>query len=91
MVWWLIPAILGVIFVVGIALSTINDWFIENQTVNSSYGEIIRERLKDGNYKVVAGVFNRSGNCTAQQAWEGELDSDLQQAFAGERVIRIEL
>ena len=91
MVWWWVLAAGAALLFAAIALDTITDWIEENQQIDSSYGEVIRTKLRDGDYRVVAGIFDTRGNCTAQQAWEGELEDDLSAQFHGRDTIRVEL
>lgn len=89
--WWILAAIAG-IFVAGLTLGAIFGWFDENTQPTSSHGELIKKRLRDGNYKIVAGVFNKRGVRTAETAWEtDELDSDLAEYFDGRNRVRVEI
>ena len=88
--WWLLLGI-GALLVVGLALSDVFGWFEDNTTVSTEYGGLIKERLASGNYKVVAGVFDRHDNCTAAHEWEtDELDEDLREYFGPYDEIRVE-
>ena len=90
--WWLvIPAVIAM-FVGCLALADVLGWFEDNASINSSHGELIKTRLKNGNYKVIAGVFNKRGTRTATHSWEAdELDSDIQSAFGRKSRIRVEV
>jgi len=91
MVWWWLIAAIVTIFVASIAYDIINDWLQQHRTVSSSHAELIREKLDNGDYRVVAGVFDKRGTRTAQQSWEGSsLDDDLQRKFGNRDVIRVE-
>jgi hypothetical protein len=75
-----------------LALSNIMDWFHRNKTATSDYGELIKEKLADGNYRIIGGIFDKRGYQIASQTWETEkLDSDLQQRFGNKDRIHVEL
>jgi len=91
LVWWVLAG-LAALFVGGLALAVVFDWFEENRTPTTSHGELIKEKLANGDYRVVAGVFDRRGVRTAAQAWEtDELDDDLKEYFGSRNRVRIEL
>lgn len=82
MVFWIPLMIIAALFLATIAWSAIETFFEENVNDNSKYVTIIRERIADGNVKVIAGVFDSRDNVTATQAWEGEkLDEELENIF----------
>ena len=90
-IWWPLIAI-SALFIVRLALSKILDWFQNNKTSTSSYGELIKERLASGDYRVVAGIFDKRGIKTANTSWEAdELDDDLKQYFKGRDRLRVEI
>ncbi|QMW05437.1 hypothetical protein [Spirosoma foliorum] len=65
-------------------------WLNGNQVSEAKYAEIIKEKLDNGNYKVVAGVFTKKGATLATKAWETkELDKDLQSKFGWNDKIKI--
>ncbi len=89
--WWVIGGLAG-LFLVGLAWSLIEDWLEANTTPSSDHAELIKERLSSGNYRVIAGVFDRRGRQTAHETWEtDELDDDLKEKFGRRNRIRIEL
>jgi hypothetical protein len=91
MVWWWILGGIGALLVASIALSAINDWFSANTDELSDYGEIVRTKVREGEYRVVAGVFNHKQNRTAQCEWEGDIDEELKAAFGTKNSIRVQL
>ena len=95
-IWWDILTILAAasvaIIITRLMLSTVLDWFRRNKVINSGYGALIKQRLATGNYKVVAGVFNKLGVKTASQTWEAnELGDDIENYFGNRDHIRVEL
>lgn len=91
MFWWILMAIAGVTLV-ELALSTIERWFDAHTLDESSYGELIRERLDSGDYKVISGVFDERGTQTASETWVAQnLDDDIQDLFGPHDCIRVEL
>lgn len=91
MVWWWLAAGIAALFIVGLALSRVMDWFADNR-IGNEYGIMMRERLASGNYRVVAGVFDKHETMTAVQSWEAEaLEGDLDQFFEGHDRVKIDL
>lgn len=75
-----------------LAWDEVSNWLNANTDSYSQYGELIKERLANGNYKVVAGVFNKHKNKTATNSWEAEeLDSELESKFNRKNRIRLDL
>jgi hypothetical protein len=90
--WGWILAGLIALFLVGLALSTILSWFQKNKTVTSEYGELIKERLSSGTYRIIGGIFDKHGLKTAEHMWETDkLDDDLKQYFGNRDKVRVEL
>lgn len=74
-----------------LAWSTVNEWVKANTNSKSKFAGLIKERMKDGTYKVVSGVFekkwfrNKAGKRQTMNAWEVErIDSDLEELFDGQ-------
>jgi hypothetical protein len=92
---WIIAGIAGGIatyFVVRLALSQVLGWFELNKTDSSKYGELIKEYLASGKYRIVAGIFDKRGIQTATNVWEtAELEDDLAQYFGNRNRVRVEL
>lgn len=69
------------------AAATVITWqAVENwlaaKRVYGGTARIIQERLQNGKYQVVAGVFDTRGTLTAQQVWKGgSLDNELTSQF----------
>lgn len=95
MPWPALPWIIGgivALFVGGLALAVIFDWFEDNKTPTSSHGELIKRKLANGDYKVVAGIFDKRGVRTASETWEtNELDDELKDYFGDKHRVRVEL
>ncbi|HYO71812.1 MAG TPA: hypothetical protein VEU33_37620 [Archangium sp.] len=90
--WWLIPLALGALLLAGLTLATVLNWFDSNKSASSVYGKLIKERLANGNYRVVGGVFNTKGHCTDTQVWEAtELDDDLKKYFGQQSQVKVKL
>ena len=89
--WWLAIAIVG-IFITGLTWNIISEWFSRNTTADTSYGELIKQKLKNGHYKIIAGVFNKHHLQTATHTWEtDELGDDVKKVFGKSNHIRVEL
>ncbi|MEM8721848.1 MAG: hypothetical protein AAGE84_21550 [Cyanobacteria bacterium P01_G01_bin.39] len=92
MPWWWIPALIMGVTVVRLTWGSISNWFSSNKKVDTAYGEIVRQKLTDGNYTVVTNVFSNSGQKTASRTWEaGEIDSTLSSKLGNRNVIRIDI
>jgi hypothetical protein len=90
--WGWILAGLIALFLVRLALSTVLSWFQENRTVTSEYGELLKERLSSGKYRIIGGIFDKRGLKTAEHMWETDkLDDDLRQYFGNRDKVRVEL
>jgi hypothetical protein len=91
-------AALGAILVVRITWKIIRKWMekILGQKTWLFWKKnralyLVKERLRNGNYRVIGGVFNRSLELTASEKWEGaELDNALINQFDGQDKIYIQ-
>jgi hypothetical protein len=90
MVWWLAGLALIAFAVAALALDEIMSWLEREATIDSSYGELVKERLSTGEYRVVAGVFTKRHVCQASKAWVAEeLDEELEATFGNRRRVRV--
>lgn len=88
----LILTILFFIFVGSLALATINKWINSKKKDNSSYAKLVKQELDNGNYKVVAGIFDRNGNRQSSEGWKtSKIESDLEQVFGSSDYAYIDL
>ena len=88
----LIALLLAGAVVACLPWSEISSWLTSRKNSVSDYAEIIKERLSNGNYKVIAGVFNKHGVKTSAQTWEAkDLDTELESKFGGSNLIRVEI
>lgn len=68
---------------------TVDQW-IQAKAIRAGTATIIRQRLADGKYRVVTGVFTPSGAKVASKTWEAaQLDSELARRFGGRNTIRV--
>lgn len=82
MVLLLLALLVGVALIAVLSWTDISGWLRSNSTSVSQYGEIIKEKLSTGNYRVVAGVFNKASLRTANATWTAkELDGTLRDRF----------
>jgi len=96
MPWWLLPAIIGGVIGVTVAVililswRTIVNWMlnIKNRYPYAFMARVVRERLASGNYRVHAGVFEHrclcfGEKCVEQQTWDEvqSFDPEAQQYF----------
>ena len=84
-------AIIGIATVVAVLSSSeIFGWINNNKSNSSRYADIVRKKLDNGNYKVVAGIFNQSKYKTAGSTWEAsQLSDELKKKFGSRSVITI--
>lgn len=91
---WLIGAavaVIAAIVLVRLTWRVISNWFSHNIDQSSAYGTLIKEKLSNGNCKVIGGVFDSQGTCTAAQAWEtDELDDELEAVFSESDQVLVE-
>jgi hypothetical protein len=85
----IILIVTGVMSAAALTWRTIKSW-IEAHKVPSGYAEVLRERLANGKYRVVAGVFDQRGTQVARREWvKTKIDSDLTTRFGNSDAIRI--
>lgn len=78
----IIAAVAGGTVLAVVAWSTVRDW-VWGHKVPQGTGEIVKKKLTNGEYVVVAGVFSRTGTRIASQTWKArQLDSELESQFA---------
>lgn len=88
----LLFAILALAAVTALAYKTITSWIDDNKTDVSSYATLVKERLDNGNYKVVSGIFDDSGELEVGNGWEAEeLDDELEREFNEAETVYINL
>lgn len=88
--FWVLLA--GAVAAIVISWESITAWFNENKTTDTSYGELLKQSLASGKYKVIANVFNKTGNQTATKTWEDvEISDDLQKKFGNLSQLVIEV
>lgn len=60
--------------------SDVNGWMTTQEAAH--VGELVKSKLGNGNYKIVAGVFNAGGVKIATKDWEAvELDDEIKSKF----------
>jgi hypothetical protein len=92
MVWWWILGGLAALFIGGLALAAVLNWFNDRKVTTSGWGDLVKQRMASGNYRVIGGIFDKRGVRTATQVWETEeLDDDLKSYFGNRNQVRVEL
>jgi hypothetical protein len=82
----------GATMLASLAWHAISSWIEQRRTPQSDHASVIKQRLSSGRYRVVAGVFSKTGRKQAEQAWESDnLDDETNAAFGRGNSIRIEL
>ena len=87
----LIAAVVGGAALIAVlGWSQVEEW-INSHRVPEGYAEVIGRRLANGHYRVVTGVFTRSGQMRVSNRWEAiELDAELERRLIrAEEVIRV--
>lgn len=78
--------------VATLAWNTVSNWLRSSRVSNTDCGALIREKLADGSYRVVCGVFNKTGGQHQQTAWEcSALDDELRRKLGNRDRITINL
>jgi hypothetical protein len=78
--------------VATLAWNTVNDWLRGSRASNADCGTLIREKLADGGYRVVCGIFNASGTQSSQTVWEcSAMDDELRRKLGNHDRITINL
>jgi hypothetical protein len=89
----LIPVIVAAVYAAGLvalSYSAVQEW-IKQKSVAHGYVDVIREKLDNGHYTVVAGAFSSSGAAIARKSWTNvRIDDALTSQFGGTNVIRIQ-
>jgi len=87
MLGWLIAALL--VGAVVVSLTALTSWVDRQKTSQTDYGELVRERISEGNYTVYGSVRNVHGHRVASKTWERvTLDNDLNARFGkSDRII----
>jgi hypothetical protein len=96
--FWFLPILIGigVAAIVGLAIITIKairKWITEHRRhIDGEKVELIKQKLKNGEYKVVTGVYKRKAlifkDYSGKTFFEGKkLDSDLEDEFGNKKRI----
>lgn len=102
MPWWLLPLLFaGGVVAAAIILnwSTIENWINAalHRTPNAKHIDIVREKINNGQTRVVTGVFTSrflgmGSKSRESKAWVvDELDRDTQRHFGNQNAIRIKV
>jgi hypothetical protein len=94
MIHLLIPAAIAIASAIGLAAalsySAVQDW-IRQKSVSDGYVDLIREKLANGHYTVVAGAFSSGGSTVARKTWANvKIDDTLKSRFGDKNAIRIQ-
>ena len=89
--WFIIPLVVAVITLAVISLKKIREWINKNKTgIGNEKVELIKERLKNGDCKVVVGVFKQKiyKKYSGKTIFEGKkIDDDLESRFGKKKKI----
>ena len=70
----------------------IYNWLFVHKTNINDYAELIKQKMNDGNVKIVAGVFTRNNVKIASEEFVAEsLDEELKKLFGNKDKVRIEI
>lgn len=71
---------------------TVHGWMSSRRVSSGDVGRLLKERLGNGDYRVVCGVFSSGGTLRQKGAWEcTEVDSELKRRMANGDTITINL
>lgn len=89
---WLIGTAIAAFCVAAISWESISNWLFGTTRVGADHALLIKRHLENGNFAVVAGVFDHSDNVLDTMTWEGEsLDEDLASRFGARQEIVLRL
>lgn len=72
--------------------STVNGWMHSRKVSSGDVGTLVKERLTNGDFRVICGVFSSGGSLRQKGAWEcSDLDSELKRRLASGQKITINL
>jgi hypothetical protein len=75
---------------VALSYSTVQEW-ISQESVTNGYVDLIREKLTNGHYTIVAGAFSPTGSTVARKTWTNvKIDDQLRSHFGESNVFRIQ-
>ena len=92
--WWEIgAALLGALAIAAVVnWATIQSWIQSHRTPSSDYAGLIKQKLANGKYRVVGGIFDKGGNLQKSGSWETDnIDGELQRRFGYSDETRIQL
>lgn len=83
-------AVDSVVNVIELTFNKVQNWFSANKIASTDVGRLFREKYSAGNYKIVGGVFNDTGQLRKNIAWECSLlDPELQRKLSQGQEIEI--
>ncbi len=87
---WLVGGILAAALVVAIVTwELISQWLTVVKS-KGTWAKIIKDRLDNGDFVVVGGVFDDADTLVEEKSWRAkELDDELRQKFAGHNLYTI--
>ncbi len=89
----LIPVAVAAAYALGLvalSYSAVQAW-IKQKSVAHGYVDVIREKLENGHYTVIAGAFSPAGSRVAGKTWTNvKIDDALRSQFGEKNVIRIQ-
>lgn len=75
-----------------LAWSTVSDWMTSRRAAVGDIGNLVKQQLENGSFRVVGGVFSGSGQLRGQMTWEcSELDEELRRRLSGKRELKLQL
>ena len=88
---WAFANVDSIVQTVQLAWNTVKSWLTARVTSNNDMGNLVKERMANGSFRVVAGVFNK-GTMREQTAWEcQDMDGELLHRFGGKDCIKVSL
>jgi len=90
----LIPAAVAVAYAIAglvvLSYSAVQEW-IKQKAVTNGYVDLIKEKLENGHYTVIAGAFSPTGTAVAGRTWTNiRIDDSLRSQFGERNAIRIQ-
>jgi hypothetical protein len=75
-----------------LAWNTVSNWLRSSRVSSADCGTLIREKLANGDYRIVCGAFSATGAQRSQTVWEcTDLDGELRRKLGNRDRITINL
>lgn len=88
---WVLGAVIVGAAAVSLCWSDISAWLSSKKKNKNDYGQLVREKLANGDVKVIGGVFNSKNELIASEEWTGSETSEIRSMFKHKNKIKLEI